>query len=173
MFAPPRLHRLDARQLQPVGSPPMRENACSNAAKTAAGPCCGKHPRWSVTMDSPTRATPGDTGLRVLFTSAPDGESAARMARELVDTRLAACVSILAPATSVYRWQGAVETAQEWPLMIKAAAARVPALKQALARLHPYEVPELFALPVVDGLPEYIAWALAMSSTEGDEADRN
>lgn len=124
-------------------------------------------------MDSPARGTPGDTGLRVLFTTAPDSGTAERIARALVDSRLAACASVLAPATSVYRWHGAVETAQEWPLMIKAAAARVPELKQALARLHPYEVPELIALPVVDGLPEYISWALDMCATEGDAAGQD
>jgi periplasmic divalent cation tolerance protein len=117
-------------------------------------------------MTTPPDSTGPDTGLRVLFTTTPDAEAAHRVARALVEARLAACVSVLTPATSVYRWQGKVETAQEWPLMIKAAAARLPALKEALARLHPYEVPELIALPMVDGLPGYVAWALGMSAAE-------
>ncbi len=117
-------------------------------------------------MTPPPDSSWADTGLRVLFTTAPDAEAAHRIARALVDARLAACVSVLAPATSVYRWQGTVETAQEWPLMIKAAAARLPALKAALVQLHPYDVPELIALPVVDGLPAYIAWALDTSAAE-------
>lgn len=115
-------------------------------------------------MDSCPQITPADSGLHVLFTTAPDEASALRIARALVDARLAACVSVLGPSTSIFRWQGAVETSREWPLMIKTAASRMPELKAALARLHPYDVPELVALPVVDGQPDYIAWALEMSS---------
>jgi periplasmic divalent cation tolerance protein len=173
MFAPTGRQRLDARQLPTFGSLRICRGACSNEVASAVDPWCGQHPQWSKTMDSPARDTPGDTGLRVLFTTAPDSDTAARIARALVDSHLAACVSVLSPATSVYRWQGAVETAQEWPLMIKATAARMSELKQALTRLHPYQVPELVALPVVDGLPEYIAWALDMCADQGDTAHRN
>jgi periplasmic divalent cation tolerance protein len=100
-----------------------------------------------------------ETGLRLLFTTVADADEAHRLAKTLVRDRLAACVSILGPARSVYRWQAGVETAQEWPLMIKTTDARLPALKEALQALHPYEVPELIALTVVDGLPAYLAWA--------------
>ena len=117
----------------------------------------------------PEDRTP-DTGLRVLFTTAPDAGTAQRIAQALVDARLAACVTVLAPATSVYRWQGAVETAQEWPLMIKTGAARLSALKETLVRMHPYELPELIALPVVDALPGYLGWALGASAPEDDAA---
>ena len=85
--------------------------------------------------------------------------TAGLMAIALVDERLAACVNMLPGVRSVYRWQAGVETAQEWPLMIKTTDARLPALKEALQALHPYEVPELIALTVVDGLPAYLAWA--------------
>ena len=106
----------------------------------------------------------------LILTNLPDEASAHRLAARLVDDRLAACVSIMAPCTSVYRWQGAVETAQEWPLMIKTAAARLPALKETLVRMHPYELPELIALPVVDALPGYLGWALGASAPEDDAA---
>jgi periplasmic divalent cation tolerance protein len=85
------------------------------------------------------------------------------VARVLVDERLAACVTLLGPATSVYRWQGTVESAQESPLLIKVAAERLPALQERLLQLHPYDLPELIALPVVAGLSAYIDWALAAS----------
>ena len=80
-----------------------------------------------------------------------------------MDERLAACVTVLGPATSVYRWQGTVASAQEAPLLIKVAAERLPSLQERLLQLHPYDLPELIALPVVDGLGAYIDWALAAS----------
>jgi periplasmic divalent cation tolerance protein len=98
--------------------------------------------------------------LKLVLTTLPDREDAERIARALVGERLAACVSILAPATSVYRWGGVVETAREWPLLIKAPADRLPALQQTLQALHPYEVPEIVALDVCDVLPAYLRWAL-------------
>ncbi len=93
----------------------------------------------------------------IVLSTLPDREGTERIAHALVDQRLAACVSILAPATSVYRWGGAVETAQEWPVLIKTPAKRLPALQQAL---YPYEVPEIVALDVSDALPAYLRWAL-------------
>ena len=90
------------------------------------------------------------------------------MARTLVDERLAACVSLLGEATSIYRWQGAVETAQEVPLLIKTTTTRWPALRDRIAALHPYEVPEILALPVTDGLPAYLAWACSQVSQDAD-----
>jgi periplasmic divalent cation tolerance protein len=74
-----------------------------------------------------------------------------------VEQRLAACVNILAPCTSVYRWHDAVETASEVPLLIKTTRAATR-LQAALTEAHPYELPEIIAVPLTDGLPAYLAW---------------
>ena len=71
---------------------------------------------------------------------------------------IAACVNILAPCTSVYRWNDAVETATEVPLLVKTTLARYPALQAALTEAHPYELPEIIAVPLQEGLPAYLAW---------------
>ena len=97
------------------------------------------------------------TALLVL-TNLPDRPSAEALAAALVEARLAACVNILAPCRSVYRWQGAVETADEVPLLIKTSAARYAALEAAIRAQHPYELPEVIAIPITQGLPDYLAW---------------
>lgn len=97
------------------------------------------------------------TALLVL-TNLPDRPAADALAEELVAARLAACVNILAPCRSVYRWQGAIESAKEVPLLIKTSEERFPALAAAIRRRHPYELPEVIALPIVNGLPDYLAW---------------
>ena len=97
------------------------------------------------------------TALLVL-TNLPDRPSAEALATALVEARLAACVSILAPCRSIYRWQNAVETADEVPLLIKTSAACYAALEAAIRARHPYELPEVIALPVTQGLPDYLAW---------------
>lgn len=94
----------------------------------------------------------------LILCNTPDAATAGQIARTLVERRLAACVNILAPCQSVYRWQGQVETAQEVPLLIKSCAARYAELEAALRELHPYEVPEIIALPISAGLPAYLAW---------------
>lgn len=94
----------------------------------------------------------------LVFTNAPDREVAARIAEALVDKRLAACVNVLAGCTSVYRWQGDIERAEEIPLLIKTRAARYPEVEATIRHLHPYELPEVIAVPVSQGLPEYLQW---------------
>ncbi|WP_298598164.1 divalent-cation tolerance protein CutA [Zoogloea sp.] len=97
----------------------------------------------------------------LVLTNLPDAASAERIARLLVEQHLAACVNILAPCTSVYRWNDAIETAAEVPLLIKTTRARYPALQAALAEAHPYELPEIVAVPLEAGLPAYLAWVAA------------
>jgi len=80
------------------------------------------------------------------------------LARTLVERRLAACVNILPGVTSVYRWQSAVQTAQETQLLIKTTAARYAALEEAVRELHPYELPEVIAVDIAMGLPAYLNW---------------
>jgi periplasmic divalent cation tolerance protein len=94
----------------------------------------------------------------VLFTTVASPEEADRLARALVDRRLAACVTILPQARSVYRWQGRVEESTELLLLIKSRRPLFAALSEAVRALHSYEIPELIALPVVDGNPPYLDW---------------
>ncbi len=100
------------------------------------------------------------SGARALLVSSTvDGEDRAReLASALVEEGLAACVQVLGPIRSVYRWRGEVETATEWLLLAKTTEGRFPALRDAIVRRHPYEVPEIVAVPITDGLPAYLAW---------------
>ncbi len=94
----------------------------------------------------------------LVFTNLPDRATAERIADALVTKNLAACVNVLAACASVYRWQGKIEHASEVPLLIKTTRATYPQLESTLRKLHPYEVPEIIALPVSAGLPEYLNW---------------
>lgn len=97
----------------------------------------------------------------LVITNCPDEESANAIALAVVESRLAACVNILPRVQSIYRWQGAVESATEIPLLIKTTAANYPALEKAIAGLHPHEIPEIIALPIAQGLPAYLNWLRA------------
>lgn len=95
--------------------------------------------------------------VRIVWCTCPP-DAAERLARALVDERLAACVNRLGPVHSTYRWRGAVEQGAEALLAIKTTAARYPALERRLRELHPYECPEIVATPVVAGLAGYLGW---------------
>jgi periplasmic divalent cation tolerance protein len=97
----------------------------------------------------------------LIFTSLPDKQSAKNLAGALVAERLAACVNILPPCASVYRWQGKIENAQEIPLLIKTSRACYGKVEQAIRARHPYELPEIIAVPVEAGLPAYLDWVAA------------
>lgn len=94
----------------------------------------------------------------VVHCSCPDADSAARIARALVEERLAACVQALPGVTSTYRWQGEVRVDAEVLLLVKTVTTRLDALKARIAALHPYDVPELLAFEAVDGAPAYLGW---------------
>jgi periplasmic divalent cation tolerance protein len=94
----------------------------------------------------------------LVLTNLPDLASAEKLAHALVESRAAACVNVLAPCHSIYRWQGAVETAQEIPLLIKTTAASYPRIEEIVRAQHPYDVPELIATPITHGLPAYLDW---------------
>jgi periplasmic divalent cation tolerance protein len=98
------------------------------------------------------------TEALLVLTNCPDEEVADRIARTLVEGGLAACVNRLAPAFSIYRWQGAVERATEIPLLIKTTRARYTEVEQAIRALHPYEVPEIIGVTVDTGFGPYIRW---------------
>lgn len=94
----------------------------------------------------------------VVFTTCPDEASADRIARDLVDRQLAACVTRHAGARSIYRWQGRLEQADEVVLLIKSTLPCFDALAAAIRASHPYELPEIIAVRVDNGLPEYLSW---------------
>ena len=94
----------------------------------------------------------------LVFTNLPDRESAQRVADALIESRAAACVNILAQCTSVYRWQGKLETANEVPLLIKTSRQTYSRLETVIRAHHPYELPEIIAVPVTAGLPDYLQW---------------
>ena len=94
----------------------------------------------------------------VAFSTVARPEDAERIATALVERGLAACVNVVSGVTSIYRWKGEVQRDAELLLVIKTAAARFEELREALVALHPYEVPELVALPVEAGHPPYLAW---------------
>ena len=96
----------------------------------------------------------------VVLSTAGARRDAERLAAALVDERLAACVNLVAPLTSIYRWQGAIERAREVLLIVKTRRALVPRVTARIRALHGYDVPEVLALPVVGGSPPYLAWLL-------------
>jgi len=94
----------------------------------------------------------------LVITNLPDQASALALAQKLIDARLAACVNILAECTSVYRWQGKTETGSEVPVFIKTLAQHYLRVEQAIKAAHPYELPEIIAVPIGNGLPAYMQW---------------
>ena len=113
-----------------------------------------------MSTDAPT-----DRYLLILNTC-PDLPTAQTLAEGLVRDRLAACVNILPSLLSTYRWHGEIESAEEHLLMIKTHSDRYSDLEQYIQQRHPYELPEIIAVPIVDGLPGYLAWI-------GKEIERN
>ena len=103
----------------------------------------------------------------LVLTTVPSAEAGERIARALVDARLAACVNVLPPMVSVYRWKGEVQQETEHQLVIKTERARLAALEEHIAQLHPYDLPELLVLDVEDGDPAYLSWVLTEADPEG------
>lgn len=98
------------------------------------------------------------TECRQVSTTLPDRDAAQRLGRQLVEERLAACAQVVGPVSSTYWWRDEVETASEWYCHLKTAAARVPALLARIRELHPYETPEIIAVPVAEGDAGYLRW---------------
>jgi periplasmic divalent cation tolerance protein len=99
---------------------------------------------------------PADT-VRV-ETTVDDREAAERLAGSVIERRLAACAQVGGPIRSFYRWEGAVQADEEWTVVIKTTAARLPDLTAHLVEIHPYDVPEIVAVPVTGGNPAYLDW---------------
>jgi periplasmic divalent cation tolerance protein len=98
------------------------------------------------------------TGSIQVTTTLPSRAAADRLAARVVEDRLAACAQVVGPVSSTYRWEGRVETSQEWVCHLKTTNSRLPALIARVRQLHTYEVPEIVALPIIDGDPAYLRW---------------
>jgi periplasmic divalent cation tolerance protein len=97
----------------------------------------------------------------LVLTNLPDRAAAERLADLLIEKRVAACVNVLAPCRSVYRWKGAVQHDEEHPMLIKTTSERYPEMEKVLRAGHPYELPEIIAVPIERGLPAYLEWVAA------------
>ena len=95
---------------------------------------------------------------KIIISTAGSREEAARIANALVEEKLAACVNIVGPIESIYRWQGKVENAQEFLMLVKTVAARSKVVMERIRELHSYEVPEAVVVSINDGLPAYLQW---------------
>ncbi|MGP3926961.1 divalent-cation tolerance protein CutA [Streptomyces sp. 8N616] len=100
------------------------------------------------------------------MTTTDSAEKAETLARGAVHARVAACAQITAPITSVYRWEGAIETGQEWQVLFKTSAERYRELEAYIEGTHAYETPEIIATPIVAGSADYLAWVTAETAPE-------
>ncbi|MGQ9658764.1 MAG: divalent-cation tolerance protein CutA [Thermochromatium sp.] len=110
------------------------------------------------------------THYRVILCTCPDLDTAQRLAKSLVEERLAACVNLVPGLTSVYRWEGGIQQDSEVLLLIKTVEARVEPLAERLRQLHPYEVPEIIALPIVSGASDYLNWVSECVNAVGQDS---
>jgi periplasmic divalent cation tolerance protein len=102
-----------------------------------------------------------------ILTTTPDKELALRIAQVLVEGRLAACVQISGPVESIYRWEGRIESAAEWQCWVKTTRGRYADVERAIRGLHAYQVPEILALPVVEGHLDYLRWLEQSVAADG------
>ena len=103
--------------------------------------------------------------ILILLSTCPDAATAERMARELVAASLVACVNIVPGVRSIYLWNGAVQADEEVLMILKTTAGRLAAVRERLVALHPYDLPEIVALPVVDGHHPYLQWVVDSTRT--------
>jgi periplasmic divalent cation tolerance protein len=102
-----------------------------------------------------------------VHTTTPDRQTAEAIAALLVERRLAACAQVSGPITSLFHWQGKIERSEEWVCRAKTRGDRYPALEAAIREAHPYDVPEIIALPIVAGNPDYLEWVRTESREQG------
>lgn len=95
-------------------------------------------------------------------TTLPDQAAAQLIAADVIENHLAACAQVIGPLSSTYQWQGRIESAQEWYCHLKTTLRKVPALEQRIRELHPYDVPEIIAIPISAGDERYLAWVRMM-----------
>jgi periplasmic divalent cation tolerance protein len=106
------------------------------------------------------------SGCCQVTTTLPDQAAAERVATRLVEERLAACAQVFGPVRSTYWWAGKIEQAEEWYCHLKTTLARLPRLQTRIRELHPYEVPEIIAVPILQGNPDYLKWIQETVRTE-------
>lgn len=104
----------------------------------------------------------------LVLTNVPDELTAHAIARSVVGSRLAACVNVLPAARSIYQWEGKVEETVEVTLLVKTTQDRYVALESAIRKAHPYDVPEIIAMPVTAGLPAYLNWVVSETKRDVD-----
>lgn len=114
-----------------------------------------------------------NTDYIVVLTNLPDGESAQTLAQHLLQLRLVACVNVLGSCLSMYHWQEKIETTNEVPVLIKAISANFDAIDQAIREKHPYEVPEIIALPIIRGNAGYLDWISATTRAASPQSGAN
>ena len=107
----------------------------------------------------------------LVLTNLPDRDSAQQLALALIENRAAACVNILAECSSIYRWQDKLETANEVPLLIKTTRAAYPRLEATIRAHHPYELPEIIAVPLSTGFPGYLQWVAQETKASENEGN--
>ncbi|TXF10815.1 divalent-cation tolerance protein CutA [Pelomicrobium methylotrophicum] len=103
----------------------------------------------------------------LVITNLPDRDGAEKLAAELIERRVAACVNVLVGCRSVYRWKGQVEHADEFPVFIKTTADAYPHLERLIRERHPYELPEIIAVRIERGLASYLDWVVAETGEPG------
>lgn len=103
----------------------------------------------------------------LVLTTLPERTSAEALARQLLAARLAACIHIGATVRSLYHWHGEIETADEVPVAVKTRAELYPQVEAAIRAQHPYELPEIVAVPLTDGFPAYLDWIAAETAVAG------
>jgi periplasmic divalent cation tolerance protein len=108
------------------------------------------------------------TDKRIVLSTAGSEDEARRIAQQLVKHRLAACVNVIPQIESIYRWQGRVDSSQEWLLLIKTTAELFPQVRSAIKELHSYELPECISLNIEDGSEEYLQWMESSVKTDSD-----
>lgn len=123
-----------------------------------------RDPRPAPSGPAPASAVP----VAVVTTTVPSEADATRIAEAVVSERLAACAQVHGPIHSLFRWQGVVDRATEWYVHCKTTVDRIPALMARIQALHPYEVPEIIASPLLGGYPPYLAWVEEMVREQGE-----
>ena len=106
------------------------------------------------------------TDKRIVLTTAGSEDEARKIARRLVERQLAACVNILSPVHSIYRWKDKIEEGREWMLIVKTTAAAFGQVREAIMEINSYELPECICLPIEDGSEDYLAWIAESVSIE-------
>ena len=131
--------------------------------------CC--HNSTSLSFHLHTHPATRVTSFIQVITTTPDRKLALAIAERLIETRLAACVQVGGPVTSTYRWQEKIETAEEWVCLGKCRADQFAEIERAIQQLHPYDVPEIIAVPILAGSDSYLSWLAAETAPTSNQPE--